>query len=48
MFILVSMVLGSLSIAIVLPEKEINLVAGVIQVFSNLFDSFGMKGSRPY
>lgn len=46
-FILVSMILGSLSIAIVLPEKEINLVAGVIQVFSNLFESFGMKGLTP-
>jgi putative glutamate/gamma-aminobutyrate antiporter len=46
-FILVSMILGSLSIAIVLPEKEINLVAGVIQVFSNLFDSFGVKGLTP-
>lgn len=47
LFILLSMVFGSLSIAFVLPEKEINLVAGVIQVFSNLFDSFGLKGLTP-
>lgn len=46
-FILISMILGSLAIAVVLPEKEINLVAGVIQVFSNLFDAFGMKGLTP-
>ncbi len=46
-FILVSMVLGSLSIAFVLPEKEINLVAGVIQVFSNMFAAFGMKALTP-
>ena len=47
LFILVSMILGSLSIAFVLPEKEINLVSGVIQVFSNLFDAFGIRALTP-
>lgn len=47
LFILVSMVLGSLSIAFVLPGKEINLVAGVIQVLNNMFASFGIKGLTP-
>jgi putative glutamate/gamma-aminobutyrate antiporter len=47
LFILLSMILGSLAIAFVLPEKEINLVAGVIQVFNNLFDSFGLRGLTP-
>jgi putative glutamate/gamma-aminobutyrate antiporter len=47
LFILVSMILGSLSIAFVLPENEINLVAGVIQVFSNMFAAFGMKALTP-
>jgi putative glutamate/gamma-aminobutyrate antiporter len=47
LFILVSMILGSLSIAFVLPEKEINLVAGVIQVFSNMFTAFNMKPLTP-
>jgi glutamate:GABA antiporter len=47
LFILVSMMLGSLSIAFVLPEKEINLVSGVIQVFNNMFNSFGIKGVTP-
>lgn len=46
-FLLFSMILGSLAIAFILPEKQINLVAGVIQVFSNLFDSFGLKGLTP-
>lgn len=46
-FLLFSMILGSLAIAFVLPEKEINLVAGVIQVFSNLFEVFGLKGLTP-
>ncbi len=46
-FILLSMIFGSLSIAFVLPEKNINLVAGVIQVFSNLFDAFGLKPLTP-
>jgi putative glutamate/gamma-aminobutyrate antiporter len=47
MFILLTMIFGSLAIAFVLPEKDINLVAGVIQVFSNLFESFGMRGLTP-
>jgi len=42
-FILVSMILGSLAIAIILPESEINLVAGVMQVFTKIFDSFGIS-----
>jgi glutamate:GABA antiporter len=46
-FILLTMVFGSLAIAFVLPEKDINLVSGVIQVFSNLFDVFGLKGLTP-
>jgi glutamate:GABA antiporter len=47
LFILFSMIFGSLAIAFVLPEKEINLVAGVIQVFSNLFDAFGIRALTP-
>jgi amino acid transporter len=47
LFILITMMLGSLSIAFILPEKEINLVAGVVQVFDNLFRSFGLQGLTP-
>ncbi len=41
-FILLTMIFGSLSIAMVLPEKEINLVSGVMQVFTSFFDRFGL------
>ncbi|NNM44360.1 MAG: amino acid permease [Chlamydiae bacterium] len=47
LFILLSMVFGSLAIAFVLPGKDINLVSGVMQVFSNFFDFFGMKFLTP-
>ncbi len=46
-FILGSMLFGSLAIAAVLPTKEINLVAGVLQVFSQLFSAFGVPGFTP-
>lgn len=47
LFIFLSMVLGSLSIAFVLPEKEIQLVSGVMQVFSNFFNVFGLQPLIP-
>ena len=46
-FILLSMVLGSLAIAFVLPGKDINLVSGVMQVFTNFFDVFGLRPLIP-
>lgn len=46
-FILITMILGSLSIAFVLPEKEINLVSGVMQVFTNFFTYFHMQQLIP-
>lgn len=46
-FILLTMLFGSLSIAFVLPANEINLVAGVMQVFTNFFNVFGMRWSIP-
>lgn len=46
-FILLSMILGSLAIAFVLPEKEINLVAGVIQVLHNMLQAFGLEPLAP-
>lgn len=47
LFLLVSMLLGSLTIAFVLPASEINLVAGVIQVLQNLLGSFGLASLTP-
>jgi amino acid transporter len=46
-FIFLSMVLGSLAIAFVLPAKEINLVSGVMQLFTSFFKSFGLEGLTP-
>jgi amino acid transporter len=42
-FILTTMILGSLAIAFVLPDTEINLVSGVMQVFANFFSVFHME-----
>lgn len=47
LFIFLSMGLGSLAIAYVLPEKEINLVSGVMQVLDNFFNVFGLKPLTP-
>ena len=47
-FILLTMLLGSLSIAFVIPEKEINLVAGVVQVFDRFFSEFGLSSLTPF
>ena len=46
-FLLISMVLGSLAIAVIIPSTEINLVAGVMQVFSTIFDNFGISFLTP-
>ncbi len=46
-FIFTSMLLGSLSIAFVLDKEEINLIAGVMQVFSSFFKAFGMEWLMP-
>ena len=46
-FLLFTMIFGSLAIAIVLPSKEINLVSGVMQVFTNFFSSFNMSWPIP-
>lgn len=41
--ILVTMLLGSLAIAIVLPKNEINLVDGVMQAFTNFLATYNLK-----
>lgn len=46
-FILFSMLFGSLAIAFVVPVSEINLVAGVMQVFTLFFRSFGLEWCIP-
>jgi amino acid transporter len=46
-FILFSMLFGSLAIAIVIPQKEISLIAGVLEVFSVFFTSFHLSWCMP-
>lgn len=46
-FIFISMLLGSLSIAFVLPEKQINLIAGIMQMFDLFFKAFGLQSLTP-
>ncbi len=45
--ILSTMILGSLAIAIVLPQDEINLVNGVMQAFTNFFAAYHMTWIVP-
>jgi amino acid transporter len=46
-FILITMVLGSLAIAFVVPEKQINLVNGTIQSFSYFLSAYHLKWLTP-
>ncbi|MBI5274408.1 MAG: amino acid permease [Chlamydiales bacterium] len=47
LFIFLTMLFGSLSIAFVLPEKDINLVSGVMQVFARFFQAFHLEAWMP-
>lgn len=46
-FILVTMIFGSLTIAYISPQKEINLISGVMQVFTEFFALFGLTKFVP-
>lgn len=45
--ILSTLILGSLAIAVVLPQKDINLVAGIMQAFDAFFSSYHMFWMMP-
>jgi amino acid transporter len=47
LFILVTMILGSLAIALVLPSNQINFVSGVMQVLFSLFEVFHLSWLMP-
>ncbi len=47
-FILFSMLFGSLAIALILPKGDINLVSGVLQVFSSLFAHLHLSWCTPF
>lgn len=46
-FIFLSMMLGSLAIAFVLPAQDIHLISGVMQMFSGFFKAFGLEALTP-
>lgn len=41
------MIFGSLAIAFVLPQKDINLVDGVMQAFTNFFEAYHLSALMP-
>lgn len=45
--ILLVYILGTLAIAVVVPQKDINLLSGLIQAFTVFFESFGMLWAVP-
>lgn len=47
LIILAVFILGSLAIAIVVPQKDISLVAGLLQAFSSLFESYHLSFLTP-
>lgn len=47
LFILITMILGSLAIAVVLPSEDISLVRGVMQAFTNLFRAYHLESLMP-
>jgi len=44
----VLLMLGSLSIAVVVPQKDLSLVAGVMETFTRFFDAHGLKWLIPF
>jgi amino acid transporter len=47
LIILVTLILGSLAIAVVLPQSDINLVAGIMQAFQAFFARYNMLWMMP-
>jgi len=47
LYILATMLFGSLAIAVVLPEDKINLAGGLMQVFDNFFHAFNLSRFIP-
>jgi amino acid transporter len=48
LFIFLTMLFGSLAIALILPADQINLVAGIGQVFETFLASIGLAASLPF
>lgn len=45
--LLFTMILGSLSIAVVIPERDLQLVSGIMQTFTAFFNAFGVPQFVP-
>ena len=45
--ILITMIMGSLAIALVLPKDQINLISGVMQAFTNFYSSYHLSWFIP-
>lgn len=45
--ILITMIFGSLAIAFIVPQQEINLVSGVMQTFNNFFRAYHLSAFLP-
>jgi len=45
--VLAVFILGSLSIAVLIPQKELSLVAGIMQAFSSFFEAYNLKWLIP-
>lgn len=43
----ITMLFGALAIAVVLPASDINLISGIMQVFTNLFKAFDLEWAIP-
>jgi len=46
-FILVTLILGALSIAIVVPKSQLSLIAGILQAFQLFFDAYHLHWMVP-
>ena len=47
-FILFSMLFGSLSIAYIIPEKDLSLLSGIMQLFTIIFSHFNLQWCVPF
>ncbi len=47
LILLATMVFGALSIAVIIPEKNLQLVSGIMQTFTTFFEAFGIPQLVP-
>jgi amino acid transporter len=47
LIILATLILGSLAVALVVPQSELNIIAGLLQAFEIFFKAFHLRGLMP-